>query len=47
MAPRLNTSEIIARTEHRLGFNADIAAIALAVALAALVRFNVLPGIGF
>ncbi len=47
MAPRLNTSDIIARTDHRLSFNADIAAIVLAVALAAMVRLNVLPGISF
>ena len=31
----------------KLAFNADLAAIVLALALAALVRFNVLPRIGW
>lgn len=32
---------------HKLGFNADAAAIAIALALATLIRFNVLPHIGW
>ena len=31
----------------RLGFNVDFVAIAIAVALVALIRLNILPSIGF
>ena len=34
-------------TGHKLGFNVDAAAIAIALALAALVRLNLLPHIGW
>lgn len=48
MAPRLNTSKLIAKAaEHRLGFNADIVAITLALTFAALIRLNVIPHIGW
>lgn len=33
--------------QGKLGFNPDAAAIAIALLLAALVRLNVLPGIGW
>ena len=39
MAPRTHTPH--------LGFNADTAAIVIALALAALIRFNVIPHIGW
>ena len=32
---------------HKLGFNADAAAIVIALALAALIRLNVIPHIGW
>ena len=48
MAPRLDTSKLIARAaEHRLAFNVDIVAIALALTFAALIRLNVIPHIGW
>jgi len=50
MSPRINAHQIAASkvaTQHRLGFNADAVAIALALTLAALVRFNVIHHIGW
>lgn len=35
------------RTGHKLTFNVDAAAITLALALAALIRLNILPHIGW
>ncbi len=48
MAPHLNTRKFIARAaEYRLGFNADIVAITLALTFAALIRLNVIPHLGW
>jgi hypothetical protein len=47
MAPRIDTSKLISRTQHRISFNADVVAIALALTLAALIRFNVIHHIGW
>jgi hypothetical protein len=47
MAPLANTSKLIARADHRLSFNADGVAIVLALALAALIRLNVIHHIGW
>lgn len=50
MSPLSNTSKLAAAklaTQHRLGFNADAVAIGLALALAALIRFNVIHHIGW
>ncbi|HEY5331030.1 MAG TPA: hypothetical protein VIJ79_14175 [Acidobacteriaceae bacterium] len=45
MSPRIDTAKIV--TQHRLSFNADAVAIGLALALAALIRFNVIHSIGW
>ena len=45
MSPRIDTSKLAA--EHRLSFNADAVAIGLALALAVLIRFNVIHRIGW
>ncbi len=50
MSPRIDTrqlgpSKLVA--QHRLSFNADAVAIGLALALAALIRFNVIHHIGW
>ncbi|MDE1155107.1 MAG: hypothetical protein PW735_05175 [Acidobacteriaceae bacterium] len=45
MSPRFQPTKAIAHT--RLGFNADMAAILLALGLAALIRLNVIPHIGW
>ena len=37
----------ISQHTRKLAFNADVAAIAIALALAALVRLNVIPHIGW
>ena len=48
MASRLhNSSTPSAVATQKLGFNADAAAIFIALALAALIRFNVLPRVGW
>jgi hypothetical protein len=47
MAPRLDTSKLTAAAPHRIGFNADVVAIALALSLAALIRLNVIHHIGW
>ena len=51
MASRPNvidvTSKPAAPSEHRIAFNADVVAIALALTLAALIRFNVIHHIGW
>ena len=48
MAIRLRTSSTAsAVASHKLGFNADAAAIVIALALAALIRLNVLPHVGW
>lgn len=46
MAPRISSVTRIA-AHPRLAFNADAAAIAIALTLAALIRLNVLPHIGW
>lgn len=46
MAPRLSSPTRTAR-HPRLTFNADAAAIAIALSLAALIRLNILPHIGW
>lgn len=46
MSPRITSASRIA-AHPRLAFNADAAAIAIALALAALIRLNVLPHIGW
>jgi hypothetical protein len=45
MAPRIQSTKALASV--KLLFNADAAAIVLALALAALVRFNVIHHIGW
>ncbi len=45
MALGTDTSDTVVR--HRLAFNVDIAAIGLALVFAALVRFNIIPPIGW
>jgi hypothetical protein len=45
MARRFNTSKVA--TQHRLSFNVDVVAIALALAFAALIRLNVIHHIGW
>jgi hypothetical protein len=45
MSPRIDTTKLAA--EHRLTFNVDAIAIALALTLAALIRFNVIHRIGW
>ena len=48
MATRLRTSSPPAAVAtHKLTFNADAAAILIALALAALIRLNVLPRVGW
>jgi hypothetical protein len=48
MAIRLRTSSPAASTSrHKLAFNADAAAIVIALALAALIRLNVIHHIGW
>jgi hypothetical protein len=48
LSPRLDPSKLVdASSEQRLTFNADVVAIALALAFAALVRFNVIHHIGW
>jgi hypothetical protein len=47
MAPLANSSKLLARAEHRISFNADVVAIALALSFAALIRFNVIHHIGW
>ena len=48
MKPRLQASGTAASPSHgKLAFNADAAAIALALVLAGLVRFGVLPHVGW
>lgn len=48
MATRLRTSSPTSvAAAYKLGFNADVAAIFIALALAALVRLNVLPRVGW
>jgi hypothetical protein len=47
MAPLANTSKAIERAEHRISFNADSAAIVLALVFAALIRLNVIHHIGW
>jgi len=44
-APEVATSKLAA--EHRVAFNADAVAIALALTLAALIRFNIIHHIGW
>jgi hypothetical protein len=46
MPTRLRTSQTSA-PNNKLGFNADAAAIVIALALAALIRLNVIHHIGF
>jgi len=43
----LHRSKHSASAEHRIAFNADIVAIALALSLAALIRLNVIHHIGW
>jgi hypothetical protein len=45
LAPRLRTE--VAALPHKLAFNADAAAIAIALALAALIRLNIIHHIGW
>ena len=45
MSPRIQPAKAI--QQARLLFNADIAAIAIALSLAVLIRFNILPRIGW
>lgn len=45
MAPRSET--VAASHSARLAFNADFAAVAIALTLALLIRLNVLPHIGW
>jgi hypothetical protein len=45
MAPRYIATKALHAS--RLAFNADLAAIAIALALAALIRLNVLPHVGW
>ncbi|MGI4827645.1 MAG: hypothetical protein ACRYFU_07095 [Janthinobacterium lividum] len=48
MSTPLRTSGSTIATSHtKLGFNADAAAIVIALALAALIRFNVIHHIGW
>ena len=48
MATRIPTSRSTAAVAtHKLGFNADAAAIVIALALAALIRLNVISHIGW
>jgi hypothetical protein len=48
MSPHIDTSKLISRTsDHRISFNADAVAIALALTLAALIRLNVIHQIGW
>jgi len=48
MASRLTTSGSPSKANHnRLSFNADAAAIVIALALAALIRLNVIHHIGW
>lgn len=47
MASRPQISVHAAPLPNKLAFNADAAAIAIALALAALIRLNVIPGIGW
>ncbi len=45
MASPLETSKTVSSV--KLAFNADVAAISIALALAALIRLNVIPHIGW
>ncbi|MES2392751.1 MAG: hypothetical protein V4555_13990 [Acidobacteriota bacterium] len=45
MSPRIQPAKAI--EQARLFFNADVAAIAIALSLAILIRFNILPRIGW
>ena len=45
MSPRIQPLKSIA--QHKLGFNADAAAITIALVLAALIRLNVIHHIGW
>ena len=50
MSPRIDTRQLgpsKLAIQHRLTFNADAVAIALALTLAALIRFNVIHHIGW
>ncbi len=47
MVPTLQANAPAASTHAKLAFNADLAAITLALLLAALVRFGVLPHVGW
>ena len=47
MATRLRTSGSAAATHSRLGFNADAAAIVIALTLAVLIRLNVIHHISW
>ena len=47
MAPRLTQHAHTPTTSAKLAFNADAAAIAIALLLAALVRLNLVPHIGW
>ncbi len=47
MAPRTFASTATPDHHHRLGFNVDLTAIALALTLAALLRLNIIPHITF
>ena len=48
MTTRLHTARnATAAATHKLGFNADAAAIVIALALAALIRLNVIHHIGW
>jgi hypothetical protein len=45
MSPRIQPSKAL--QQAKLFFNADVAAIAIALSLAILIRLNILPGIGW
>lgn len=47
MAPHLHAPGSVSTARTTLGFNADAAAIVIALALAMLVRLNVIPHIGW
>ncbi len=48
MAPRLSSKTIASMAQqHKLAFNADAVAIALALTFAALIRLNVIHHIGW
>lgn len=46
MAPRFDSGAAAEHT-NRLGFNVDFTAVALALALALLIRLNVIPHVGW